>query len=181
MPAMGRWYVKSPGTQGPHELCHQQPCVTTPSIRVPATLEQAQPSSQTPQSQPCRAMPHVPAAVIQQLRDSAVPGPAPTAGGPSQGTEQPSCQPWQHHPRHSQSLGSFPLPAPAMAHPAPQHHGSCGGHPIPCQRELHGAGSGRKRSRKLEKHQLVSGGNNSLPTWEKDSDLYMWWFCFFQS
>lgn len=111
-------------------------------------------------------------------------------GQPIPGTEQPRCQPWEHHPWHSQSRGSLPasFPEPSSRNGPSSPAATCAaggssrdqGHPIPRQRQLHSLGSGRKLSCKLEKHQLISGGNNSLSTGDKDSDLYTWCFVFFQ-
>lgn len=89
-------------------------------------------------------------------------------------------------PEPGQSPASFPEPSSRNGSSSPAATRAAGGssrdqgHPIPRQRQLHSLGSGRKLSCKLEKHQLISGGNNSLSTGDKDSDLYTWCFVFFQ-
>lgn len=182
---------------------HLCPCHPGASTAQPGLW--SDPTVTAPLSQAPKIFVHVsPAAVIQQPQEPPVPGAAPATSGPSQGTalpgatwdspsqgtEQPRCQLWEHHPWHSQSRGSlpasFPEPSSRNGPSSPAATRAAGGssrdqgHPIPRQRQLHSLGSGRKLSCKLEKHQLISGGNNSLSTGDKDSDLYMWCFVFFQ-
>lgn len=141
------WPVIRPHSPGPSQPGPRDLCPCVPSSCVPTALgpSRARPCSRHGQSMPVHRAAQVPAL-----------GAPPTV------------------------LRSWDLPG-SLAEPSSRHGHTCSwssgrdqDHPIPCQRQLHSLGSGRKCSSKLEKHQLISEGNNSLSTGDKDSDLYMW-------